>query len=186
MKKRAALLALACTLALGACGGLKVSTDYDPEANFSGWHTYAWAERTEEGELDPRVYNNIVESRVKVAVGKALQAKGYSEVISGDPDFLVAWHGAIDGKVSVNTVHTHYGYGWGWYGPGFGASQTYVNEWDEGTLIIDLIDTRENKLVWRGSGSDTVSGQRSPEDAQRAFDDAAAKILGSFPPGGGG
>jgi hypothetical protein len=185
MRYCGSITVLACALTVGACGGLKVSTDYDPEADFSGWQTYVWAERTDEGELDPRVYNSIVEGRVKVAVDRALQAKGYSEVITGDPDFLVAWHGAIDGKVSVNTVTTHYGYGWGWYG-GYGATQTYVNEWDEGTLIIDFIDVRENKLVWRSSVTDSITERASPEEAQRALDNAVAKILGSFPPGGGG
>ena len=170
---------------LAGCGGLNVQTDYDPAADFSGFETYAWAERTEEGKQDARVYNDITASRVKLAVNRALQAKGFREATSGQPDFVVAWHGAIDEKVSVNTVNSYYGYGYGWYGGGYVGSQTYVNTWNEGTLVIDIVDVGANQLVWRGMGSDTVGGERSPEEAQRGLDQATAKILADFPPGAG-
>ncbi len=183
MLLRTSTFALAVLLA--GCGGLQVQTDYDPEADFAGWETYRWAERTDEGRQDPRVYNDITASRVKLAVNRALEAKGYREVSSGSADFVVAWHGAIDEQVSVNTVNTYYGYGWGWYGPGVGTSQTYVNTWNEGTLVIDIVDVSANQLVWRGMGTDTLGGEKSPEETQRLLDQATAKIMADFPPGAG-
>ena len=51
--------------------------------------------------------------------------------------------------MSAATISAHYGYGWGWYGSG--RTNTYVNEWDEGTLLVDIVDAASNELVWRGS-----------------------------------
>lgn len=165
-----------------------VQSDFDPGFNFSQLNTYAWAPRTQEGK-DPAVYNNIVEARVKEAVNQALKAKGFSEV-SSDPSFLVAWHGAINQQHSVNTVGTSYGYGWGWYGgwggPGMSTSTTYVNTWNEGTLIIDIVDAKENKLVWRGSAQGEVDEHDDdPQKMQQGLNDAVNKMMANFPPSSG-
>jgi hypothetical protein len=56
-----------------------------------------------------------------------------------------------------------YGYGGGYYGRGagmgmsMGTSTSRVVTYDKGTLIIDIWDADEKKLVWRGSTTDTVS-----------------------------
>ncbi len=175
-------LALVSTLALLACGGgVSVNTDYDPGADFGSYRTYAWADRTESGDDDPRVYNAITMGRVRTAVDRALAAKGYSQATGGGVDFYVAWHGAIEGRMSYQTINSHYGYGWGWYG-GVGTSTTYVNEWDEGTLLVDIVDASSNQLVWRGTATGTVEPELSPVESQARLDDAAAKLLGTFPP----
>jgi hypothetical protein len=184
--RRIDLLALtAAAVTLVGCGsGIQVRTDFDPTAGFSGYQTYQWAERTPEGTDDPRVYNDITARRIRLAVDEALQAKGFREA-SANADFLVAWHGAIDGKMSLTTVQSGYGYGYGWYGPGVGISsaQTYVNEWDEGTLLIDVIDAARRELVWRGTGTATLREERDPERIQANINEAAAKVLKDFPPG---
>lgn len=185
---RQALLSLfLITFAASACGGgITINTDYDPNADFSGYQTYQWAQRTETGDDDPRVYNPITASRVKEAVNYALTAKGMREVNSS-PDFYVAWHGAIEGKMSMNTMYSNYGYGYGWYGyggAGMGTATTYVNEWDEGTLVVDIIDAGTEQLVWRGGATGTVDkGNKPPEKAQEDFNKGAVKLLESFPPG---
>lgn len=182
-----ALAALALPLA-GCASTPTVQSDYDPNFNFSELTTYAWAVRTQEGK-DPAVYNNIVESRVKVAVNDALKAKGFQET-SSNPTFLVAWHGAINKEQSVQTVGTSYGYGWGWYGgwggPGMSTSTTYVNTWNEGTLIIDIVDAKANKMVWRGSAQGELDEHdNDPQKMQEGLNDAVNKMMANFPPSSG-
>jgi hypothetical protein len=145
--RRINLLALTVVAAMlaGCGGGIRVQTDFDTTAEFSGYQTYQWAERETTGKEDPRGYNDLTARRIKLAVDRALQAKGFREA-GADPDCFVAWHGAIDGKMSLTTIRDDYWYGWGWYGPGISTAQTYANEWDEGTLHIDIIDAGS----WRG------------------------------------
>ncbi|MEE8561442.1 MAG: DUF4136 domain-containing protein, partial [Gemmatimonadota bacterium] len=61
---------------------------------------------------------------------------------------------------------------------------TYVNEWDEGTLIVGIVDPQSNELIWWGSANGELSKtKRPPDEAQRKANEVAAKILEGFPPG---
>ncbi len=189
MKVHASLLVLTLAVMIGGCGGLKVQTDVDPEADFTGWQTYQWAERTDEGKQDRRVYNYAVEGRVKNAVNRAMEAKGLREDTIGQPDFLVGWHGFIQGQANFSVVSSYYEYSSGWFGyytPGYVSSQTYVNNWKDGTLMLDIVDARSNALVWRGMGTDALGDAEGPEQLQKRMDEAVARILRDFPPPAGG
>ena len=179
----AALAAL--SLFVTACGGgAEFSSDWDPGADMSGYRTYTWARRTDAGRENARVYNAVTETRVKSAVNKALEAKGYERVVAAaNPDFLVAWHGAIDGRVAYTTVNSYYGYGWGWYG-GYGTSSTRAQGWEEGTLVVDIVDTRLNQLVWRGTASGELEQDMTGDERQFRLDEGASRLLGTFPPEG--
>ncbi len=186
--KRAMILPVVVMTLLAACASASYTSDYDPSASFSDYRTYRWAVRPPQGRDDPRVYNAIIGGRVKTAVDRALEAKGFVKVTDEEPDFWVAWYGAIEGKMSMTTTGGGYAgwYGYGWYGGAMtGISTTRVEEWDEGTVVIDIIDGERRELVWRGSVTDVIEKRtRSPEEAQRAFDEGAAKLLEPFPPGG--
>ena len=175
---------------MGCGGGLQVDTDFNPQVDFASMETYAWAQRTPAGDDDPRVYNAIVAGRLKTAVDNALQSKGLREV-SSSPDVYVAWHGAIIGKMRYETISNDYGYGWGRYGRGgwhLGATstRTEVREWDEGTLLIDIIDAGTDELVYRTVGQATLSEvRRTPQEAQEVANEVVLRMLADFPPGGG-
>lgn len=180
----------AFALSLLGCSGDTYRTDFDPGANFSAMRTYRWVEKVPADAKDPKVYNSIIEGRVKTAVNRALQAKGFQEVTS-DPDFDIAWHASVEQKQSLQTVGNNYGWGYGWYGPGWGGgmstSTTYVNEWDEGTFVIGAFDPQTDSLIWWGSiQGELDEGNRPPEKAQADADKAAVKLFANFPPGSEG
>ena len=186
MQRSVSMLALASFLA-GCGGGLKVEANSDPEASFSGWQTYQWAERTEQGKQDKRVYNYVVEGRVKTAVNLVLEEKGFHEDSAAtEVDFLVGWHGFLEGQANFSVVNSAYRYGWGWFDPlaGYVSSQTYMNYWRDGTLMIDIVDARAEQLVWRGMGTGSLDPDVSLEQRQANMNDAARRILKDFPPGG--
>ena len=189
MTRRHIISCAAMAALLVGCGsGIRIRTDFDPATSFAGFDTYGWAQRTPTGDDDTRVYNSITEGRVKNAVNRALQAKGIREA-SSNPDFWVAWHGAIEGKMDSEVIRDHYGYGWGgWSGSSFIMTNSRVvqREWEEGMLLIDIIEPGNNQLVWRGTGQARLDSRPpTPEQAQSQMDEAAAKILESFPPGRG-
>ena len=101
-------------------------------------------------------------------------------------DFGVGYRGSIQEKIDVQTIDRYYGYGpgWGQYGPGYGgiATETYVDQYDEGTLIIDVVDNRSRKLVWRGSTSARVREDETPAKRTERTQAAVDAILAEFPP----
>ena len=67
--------------------------------------------------------------------------------------------------------------------PGGGpmGGRTDVSYYEEGTLVIDIVDTKEKELAWRGLGTATLR-ERDAESQQKFLDATCAKILKDFPP----
>lgn len=145
-----------------------VKTDFDHHANFSQYKTYSWAKVD---TPDP-LWND----RVKEAVDRALMAKGWSQVPSGG-DVSVVAVGTTREKPTLRTFYDGFD---GWLWGGFADATTYVENYTEGTLIVDLFDTASKKLIWRGSATDILSGK--PEKDEKKVDKAVAKMFEHFPP----
>jgi hypothetical protein len=54
-----------------------------------------------------------------------------------------------------------------------------VNEYTEGTMVLDFVDAKTKKLFWRGTATDTLT---STSEAPRVVSGAAASLLSSYPP----
>ena len=70
---------------------------------------------------------------------------------------------------------------WGRYGWARSAEVT-VDQYDEGTLILDVIDSCTEKLIWRGMAIDRVEFSARPEQRDERVRLAVEKMLASFPP----
>lgn len=179
------ILATALALASVGCVGFSVNMDYDPDTDFSGFRSWYWLPPSPTG--DPRIDNDLVANRVRRAVEHSLAARGYVKTSTGEGDFGVGYHGFIEGKIDVRTIDRYYGYGPGWgryggYYPGRVATETYVDQYDEATLILDIVDRDSRKLVWRGSTSARVRAEQTPEKRDARTQQAVDAILAKFPP----
>ena len=176
------LLGIVLIAALGGCSTMTVTSDTDPSASFTGFRTYEWMTETPTKTGDPRIDgNSILASRIRSSVERQLAAKGYEKRSSGTPDFLVGYHASLEKKTSVEMLNDYYRYdrGWGWR---YRGPQTYVYEYDEGTLVLDIVDPKTRKLLWRGSATDVVDPTASGEARQKKINEAVTQILEKFPP----
>ncbi len=177
-------LMAAIGLAVSGCVGFQVTQDYDPATDFSGYRGWYWLPPSPSG--DRRVDNDLVDARIRRAVESALSARGFRKTSKGEGDFAVGYHVLIEGKIDVRTVNNYYGYGpgWGRYGGrvGSGYTETYVDQYEQGTLIIDVVDTGSRKLAWRGSTSARVQQTAEGEDRAERVHEAVDAILAEFPP----
>ena len=173
--------AAAITLSLAGCSGMTIQSDYNPQADFSRYSTYAWLPAPQTG--DPRVDNAILEGRIKTAVDRTLAEKGYRQVAADQATFWVGYHLSVQGQMDVTTVNSYYGYGWGpwYYGPGY-SQNTQVRYYDQGTLLIDIVDAQARELVWRGSAEAEVRTDMTQEQRQQRVNEAVSRILQRFPP----
>ena len=176
----AAVAVIVATSLFAGCSGMSISSDFDPTAvdKMKTYKAYSWlpAPQTRKRSTD-----QFVAKRITMATEHALQKKGMERALTGAPDFLVGWHGAIDSKLQYSTVNTYYGYGWGYWG-GMGTTQTYATEYNQGSLIIDIVDAKTNELVWRGVAQAEVYPQSDPDYRNQQIDSAVSKILSQFPP----
>jgi len=162
-----------CAVTIVAVAGAlaqDVKTDYDHHADFSQYHTYSWHKVHTE--------NPLWQSRVVDAVDHALQAKGLQKV-DNNGDLSVAAVGASHNQREYETFYNGFGPGWRWGGFGSTAT-TRVYNYHVGTLVVDLFDTKNKQLVWRGMARDTLSDK--PEKNEKKLEKAVDKMFKDFPP----
>jgi len=177
------LIGLLLALTLAACAPT-VTIDFDKDVDFARYRTYAWEKGTP-------VPNDLVNRRIIKAVDDQLTTKGYQKTES-NPDMFVAYHAALDKEVYYNTTSMGVGYGpgwgpgYGWYGRGggwgmaSGSSVTTPNTVVTGTIHVDIYDAKNKQMIWRGTGSDTVS--QNPEENTEKIHEATAAMFEKFPP----
>lgn len=192
MKIFHSLLLLALVLSLNGCSSVTVNQDYNPDYNFQNLKTYSWLDKDRTVGHDTRINNDLVKARMIQAIEANLNAKGYTKVDKNEASFLIMWHGSIDSKMQVDTINRHYGpYGYGsrgaynrGYDPFMRGSSTHtvVSEYDLGTLLIDILDPSQHKLIWRGTGQGVVQPDRTPTEITEGINDAVQAILEPFPP----
>ncbi|WP_297894071.1 DUF4136 domain-containing protein [Shewanella sp.] len=171
-------------LALSACSSLKSGWDYDPTANFSQYKTYAWV--TQKADTSGYHLDGLMDQRVRDAINMQLAAKGMNLADAKDADVLVNYLTKVDKKINVDTFNTNFGYS-PYYGPGWGwggnmHTQTTVREYEVGTLIVDLIDNKTAKLIWRGSVADTIRDKNTPEERVEIINEAIGSVMMNYPP----
>ena len=104
------LAALAPILVVGACSGIQVNSDFNPEVDFSQYETFNWAERAGSGD-DALIDNELVDQRFRRAVESELASRGMQRATSGQPDLAVGYQLILDDRVDYQTVNTYYGSG---------------------------------------------------------------------------
>lgn len=170
---------LVFALVLTSCSSVRVATDYDREANFDQYKTFAFfkpgIDKAEISDLDKR--------RILRAIETELLAKGYTK--SEDPDMLVSMFTKSTQRVDVyNNAWGWGGWGWGGYGgwgwgPGWGGNQ--VSTSTEGMLYIDIIDNGKKELIWQGSGTGYLV-TKNIEKKEARIKEFVQKTLMQFPP----
>ena len=154
-----------------------MSSDYDPDYDFESLETYRWAPDFDPASGRTGVSNDLLHNRIHNAIESQLKARGFRAQTAPTPDVWVAYHVGIERKIKVDTMY-HQNAGWGRrsYG-GYGSAETVVREYEEGTILIDLLRPGSGELIWRGSGSARLREKRTPEERTKTIDEAVGKIL---------
>jgi len=176
--KPSKLLPVAFSMILAACSAVSVTTDYDHSTSFEQYRTYTLAPPADKIVLSPSG-----DAALRDGLRVNLAAHGITEVAK-DADLHVVRHISTKEKLAVyqSTDWAYHGvpYGYGRYGAWAGAPMTYtdVSQYTEGTLILDFVDAKTQKLVFRGIGTGTVS---DPETNAEQIREAVEKIVQKFP-----
>jgi Domain of unknown function (DUF4136) len=170
-------LLLPLALLLG-CSGYSVNYDYDVTASFGRYRTFDYY-TSKKGTGGT---TSLMDKRVRAAVEKELQVKGFVLETRADPDFLVTYYPVMkDRKVRTTT---RVGMGWGFrpvYGR-VGVSTSQVKHFKEGTIVLEIVDFKTNQLVWQGVAAGALTGLNNPEEADELVPKAVRDILAKFPP----
>jgi hypothetical protein len=172
---RLCVVAALCLLSTVVAFAQKTNIDWDRQADFTKFKTYAW-------QKSPHPATGLWDQRVTDGVDKQLAAKGFTKVGSS-PDLWVVYSNSISDQKQV--VGTGYGmgpgFGWGWgWGRGIRTVQynTYITK--EGTLVVELADANSHQLMWRGSATATISD--NSDKNIKTLNSALTKLFKGYPP----
>ncbi len=177
------LTVLLFSAALTAAFGASTKSDYQKDFDFSRLHTFSF--KTERDSRDRLATNTIEAQRILKALTVQLEENGFTQA-SDTPDFIVAFYSRVKEKTEINSTGFGYGPAWGW---GYGVP--YRNRWrwgrgpdistytyTQGCVMVDIIDTKTQELVWRGVVKDTVNGiGQSEKQVNNAAKDLIQRFL---------
>lgn len=187
MKKLLKILPLlALLIVITSCSSIRVAADYDKEASFDEYKTFAFfktgIDKAEISDLDKR--------RILRSIEAELLAKGFTK--SENPDLLVSLFTKSQQRVDVyNNAWGMGAWGWGGFGPGWGMggfgpgwgwgwNQPSVSTSVQGHLYIDLIDAKKKELVWQGMGTGYLS--KNVEKKEARIKEFVTEIMTKYPP----
>ncbi len=152
----------------------KVKVYVGPEADFARYKTYEWLPpkilgKTGVIEGDPE-YSPLI----KAAVNKQLELKGLREVPSGG-DLQVSTLALAESVPQLEAV-VFPGYVAMDYATPIATMGRYNRE---GTLVVNLIDTRTKKSAWAGLAKETLKNK--PGAGKEKIDQAAARLFKKYP-----
>jgi len=174
---------LVATLLLAACAsGPYVKTDQDPGADFGRYRTWGFYQPI---AMEQSGYSSWITDRIKDNVRREMEARGYAYSEKA-PDLQVNFQGVVRDRTAVysmpvSDVQFLYSYRRRayvavpvWY------DQMQVSRYQEGTLSIDLVDARQNRMVWTGDAIATVTRMNAQERAAN-IDKTIAAVFAKYP-----
>jgi hypothetical protein len=146
----------------------KVKVEHDSNVDFTAFKTYAWKRGTP--AATPAANQFLVDS-----IEEKLAARGLQKQTGSQADLYVVYH-VVPGNAKF-TVDS-FDYGWpSWdRGKPAGSARYFL----ERTLVLDMLDTRTEEVVWRGTGTGVLESdtQEMTEKTEKALE----KMFKKFPP----
>jgi hypothetical protein len=162
---------------------MKVAIEYVGTADFSKFRTFQYKETdTTVAEINPPGHQWIID-----AIRREMIANNFTEVDS-DPDVYVSYYGRVDEEVVLRTKQMGHAAGTGSFRASSPLSDeitspvTTATKYRRGTLVIDIRDAGQNKVVWRGTVTDTLN--YTPDQNPDRINRAVRKAFENYPPAG--
>jgi len=177
------LLALAALLLAACATGPRISSEADPSADFSRYRTFAFYSPL---AIESQGYSTPTSTRIRQAARAQMEARGYV-YDEREPDLWVNLNAYLQERTDVTTFpEVDYDYYYSYRARSYVAvpywrDRTSVRNYTEGTLNVDLVDARQNRMVWTGVAVGRASRSSSPAERATQIDGAMADIFASYP-----
>jgi hypothetical protein len=136
----------------------QVSVNYNHNASFAQYHTYAWGTNNAN-----QIQNSILAQVAQQDINSAMQGKGLQMVQeSQNPDIILTANGGMRQQTSYSA--------WGMRGIGGGMGGITPEQNVEATMVVDLYDAKTQSLIWRGIAQNTLNnnGNKNQEMVEKA------------------
>ena len=151
----------------------RVTVSHDPTIDFTSYRKYSLLESKNPSSL--KICHQAILDNIQIA----LAVRGLLPVYDGEtPDLFVVYNAGIKEVISISGYDYRYGSGMqATLATNFARVPTLTEQPE--TLIIDLVDAKQNRLVWRGIATDTLV--RNYEKLEKKVATATRKMFAMYP-----
>jgi hypothetical protein len=175
-------LGLALVVFSGCQTAPKINSEFDAEAGFTAAKTFFVCPLPKQiPNVDPGLLMRVGPAALGAA-RTGMAGRGYAEVTDvAKADLAVVIHGKSVPKTDVTDwgFTPYYGRA-GWYGGyAYGGSNITVDQYDEGTLAVEIYDLKTSKMIWVG----WVTARRTDKTEEQAarVAEGITKIIAEYP-----
>jgi hypothetical protein len=179
---------LLVTLMSGCAVKPSVATDYEASYNFSGLKSFT-IKSTKQDTKDNILVSPFTLSHIHAQLHSELSAHYQSVAEAEQADFLVSYHLVMEEKLDPRSYDQMVGFGlWApsyrypsslFYRSSFDTSVTVYNQ---GSLIVDMVDAKTQKPIWRGVSQKRINKALTPQQQRELLTKAIKEVLAQFPP----
>lgn len=172
------IAAITAAMTAAGCATMSVSSHVEPGLNMVQYQTFDWgpadALPTGDARLDQDpAFNDWVQGAVEIGLAR----RGLVLAASGaEPDLRIHYHANISERINVNTADQSFG-----FCDGEGCEPP-VTSYEAGTLVIDVVDARTNRVIWRGWAQDSIADElEDPDKMEETIQEAVTRMLARLP-----
>jgi hypothetical protein len=170
IRRTATVLAVIGLTAAG-CASLAIHSYADRSFAAQRYRTFDWGPPDAFSTGDPRLdHNRFFDERVRLQVEQELARGGFEKTTSPTPDLLVHYHASVTQEIEVRHIDRGYG--------DCEDTDCSPQVYEAGTLVIDLVDPRTSRLVWRGWAEGSIDGLIDNQEwMEKRIDETVSRIL---------
>ena len=169
--KRILLTLIAITFLFSGCSSIKVTAQYDGSIDFTQYKTYSYLGWNEKSTI---MVSDFDKRRVEAAFAAEFNKRNM-KFVQADGDIEVSLFLVTEQKTAATAYADYYrpyggyyyGHAWGW-GSGYATTTYHQYDYTDGSLVCDVFDAKEKKLIWQSVGSGTLNNKPSSESIIRA------------------
>jgi hypothetical protein len=177
MPRRSLLTVIVLAAASGCAAAINVSSHRAPAHDWSAYQTFAWTAPDALPAADPRLSANpIFGDRMHGAVTSHLLARGWAEAAASAADIHIHYHASVTTRLNVARLDQAYG-----SCPG-GSCPGQTTEYEAGTVVLDFVDARTHRLIWRGWAQTALADLlRDPDRMAATINSSVTRMLALLP-----
>ena len=151
-----------------------VVTDYNSAVNYKNYKTYEFA------PFSTTQVTTLDDNRIKNAIATQLYTKGLTGV-EKNGDLLVR-HSIIE-QSDFQSYGTTFGFGYRHRSVGVAYSTpTQIKEFRYGKIIVELIDTKTNNVIWRSTSQRKLTETMTSTSRKTFIDTQINEMFKEYPP----
>lgn len=192
-------IAVITAIFIGGCSTAEIQVDYDPEYKFSSLSSFSVVYTNQNDGKD------FSRDRISKLLSAYMQEKGYVSVEKSAADFYIIMHLDVQKKSQIETNYETIGIRpvpymylgatrplqpagvYPFRTTGMIAMEpdvrvtTRTHEYEDGSLVLEIFDVKENRVVWHGTANDRLSTGYSQEEKSEYLKKVISELFKDFP-----